>query len=138
MFLDGRQATTRTSTTTATCAVGVPGTVAGLHLAWKEHGKLPWKRLVEPAIALARDGFVGHRRARALARRRAAGTMKPLPGVASRSSREAGVPYEAGELLKQPDLARTLERIATQGPDGFYEGETARAHREGDEGAAAA
>ena len=49
-------------------AVGVPGTVAGLHLAWKEQGKLPWKRLVEPAIALARDGFVGHRGARALAR----------------------------------------------------------------------
>src|SRR2546430_8559843 len=38
-------------------AVGVPGTVAGLHLAWKEQGKLPWKRLVEPAIALAREGF---------------------------------------------------------------------------------
>ena len=39
-------------------AVGVPGTVAGLHLAWKEQGKLPWKRLVDPAVALARDGFV--------------------------------------------------------------------------------
>src|SRR5436309_603457 len=39
-------------------AVGVPGTVAGLHMAWKDQGKLPWKRLVEPAIALARDGFM--------------------------------------------------------------------------------
>jgi gamma-glutamyltranspeptidase len=39
-------------------AVGVPGTVAGLHLAWKEQGTLPWKRLVDPAVALARDGFV--------------------------------------------------------------------------------
>src|SRR5439155_21359546 len=39
-------------------SVGVPGTVAGLHLAWKEHGRLPWKRLIVPAITLARDGFV--------------------------------------------------------------------------------
>jgi len=38
-------------------SVGVPGTVAGLHLAWQDHGKLPWRRLVEPAVALARDGF---------------------------------------------------------------------------------
>src|SRR5436190_20259400 len=38
-------------------AVGVPGTVAGLHLAWKEQGKLTWRELVQPAIALARDGF---------------------------------------------------------------------------------
>src|SRR4051794_12344329 len=39
-------------------AIGVPGTVAGMHLAWKEQGKLPWKRLVDPAVALARDGFI--------------------------------------------------------------------------------
>jgi gamma-glutamyltranspeptidase/glutathione hydrolase len=39
-------------------AVGVPGTVAGLHMAWKEQGTLPWRRLVEPAVALARDGFI--------------------------------------------------------------------------------
>jgi gamma-glutamyltranspeptidase len=38
-------------------AVGVPGTVAGLHRAWKERGSLPWKGLVAPAVALARDGF---------------------------------------------------------------------------------
>ena len=39
-------------------SVGVPGTVAGLHLAWSEHGRLPWKRLVSPAVALATKGFV--------------------------------------------------------------------------------
>ncbi len=39
-------------------AVGVPGTVSGLYLAWSEQGDLPWNRLVQPAIALARDGFV--------------------------------------------------------------------------------
>src|SRR5262245_6367420 len=38
-------------------AVGVPGTVAGLHMAWKDHGNLSWKRLVEPSVKLARDGF---------------------------------------------------------------------------------
>src|SRR6202035_2268346 len=39
-------------------AVGVPGTVGGLYLAWKEQGRLPWRRLVEPAVTLARDGFL--------------------------------------------------------------------------------
>src|SRR5262249_21258354 len=39
-------------------SVGVPGTVAGLHRAWKEQGKLAWSRLLEPAILLAREGFV--------------------------------------------------------------------------------
>src|SRR5580765_256515 len=84
-------------------AVGVPGTVAGLHLAWKEQGKLPWKRLVDPAIALARDGFT------------------VTDGLA-RSLKNA-----LRQTQKQPDLARTLERIAAQGPAGFYQGETALA-----------
>ncbi|MCY4601263.1 MAG: gamma-glutamyltransferase, partial [Acidobacteria bacterium] len=49
-------------------AVGVPGSVAGLHRAWMDHGRLPWRRLVEPAIALARDGFIlSHDRAASLA-----------------------------------------------------------------------
>ena len=49
-------------------SVGVPGTVAGLHLAWKEQGSKPWKDLVAPAVALARDGFeVSHGLARSLA-----------------------------------------------------------------------
>jgi gamma-glutamyltranspeptidase/glutathione hydrolase len=104
-------------------SVGVPGTVAGLHLAWKEQGKLPWKRLVDPAIALARDGFtVSEGLARSL--KSAQRTMQKYPASVAAFTK-AGVPYEAGETLKQPDLARTLDRIATQGPAGFYEGETA-------------
>jgi gamma-glutamyltranspeptidase/glutathione hydrolase len=104
-------------------AVGVPGTVAGLHLAWREQGKLPWKRLVEPAVGLARDGFlVSDNLARSL--RGAQRTMQMYPASVAAFTRN-GVPYEAGETLKQPDLARTLERIAAQGPAGFYEGETA-------------
>ena len=105
-------------------AVGVPGTVAGLHLAWSEQGKLPWHRLVQPAIDLARNGFVlSH------------GLASSLAGVLPRMARypasiakfsNAGEPYEAGDLFTQSDLARTLERIAEQGPEGFYTGETAR------------
>lgn len=104
-------------------SVGVPGTVAGLHAAWKENGKLPWKRLVAPAIALARDGFVV---SPALARslRGTLKSMQPYPASIAQFSKN-GVAYEAGETLKQPDLARTLERIAESGPAGFYEGETA-------------
>jgi gamma-glutamyltranspeptidase/glutathione hydrolase len=104
-------------------AVGVPGTVAGLHLAWKEQGKLPWKRLVEPAVQLARDGFVvSDNLARSL--KSAQRTMQKYPASVAAFTKN-GVPYEPGETLKQPDLARTLERIANQGPAGFYEGETA-------------
>jgi gamma-glutamyltranspeptidase/glutathione hydrolase len=104
-------------------AVGVPGTVAGLHLAWREQGKLPWKRLVDPAIALARDGFtLSDALSRSL--RNVQRAMQKYPASVAAFTKN-GVPYEAGETLKQPDLARTLERIATQGAAGFYEGETA-------------
>ena len=86
-------------------AVGVPGTVAGLHLAWKEQGKLPWKELVEPAVALARDGFeVTDGLARSLKRRRCS-TMQKYPASLAQFSKN-GKPYEAGETLKQPDLAQ--------------------------------
>jgi gamma-glutamyltranspeptidase / glutathione hydrolase len=104
-------------------SVGVPGTVAGLHLAWKEHGKLPWPRLVQPAIGLARDGFhVTEGLARSL--RSVLKSMAPYPASVAQFSKN-GTPYEAGDLLKQPDLARTLQRIADQGPAGFYDGDTA-------------
>jgi gamma-glutamyltranspeptidase/glutathione hydrolase len=104
-------------------SVGVPGTVAGLHLAWKEQGSKPWKELVQPAIVLARDGFeVSHGLARSLAGQ--LDDFKKYPASLAQFSKN-GKPYEAGDILKQPDLAKTLTRIADQGPAGFYEGETA-------------
>lgn len=104
-------------------AVGVPGSVAGLHRAWTDHGRLPWRRLVDPAIGLARDGFVlSHARAASLAG--ALPAMARYPASVAAFSK-AGVPYAAGERFRQPDLAVTLERIADDGPDGFYRGRTA-------------
>jgi gamma-glutamyltranspeptidase/glutathione hydrolase len=104
-------------------AVGVPGTVAGLHLAWKERGRLPWARLVAPAVALARDGFiVSDGLARSL--EEVLPSMAGYPASVAQFTKN-GVPYRAGDRLSQLDLARTLERIARDGPAGFYEGETA-------------
>ena len=106
-------------------AVGVPGTVAGLYLAWQEHGKLPWKRLVAPAIELAREGVVvSDGMERSLLSMRAE-RWQEHPATLAQFTRN-GTPYRIGDRLKQEDLARTLERIAAEGPKGFYEGETAR------------
>jgi gamma-glutamyltranspeptidase/glutathione hydrolase len=104
-------------------AVGVPGTVAGLHLAWSEHGSLSWHRLVEPALTLADEGFpMSDALARSLAGVLPA--MAAYPASVAQFSKD-GEPYRAGETFRQPDLARTLARIAERGPAGFYEGETA-------------
>lgn len=104
-------------------AVGVPGTVAGLHMAWEEAGSLPWKRLVEPAVRLARDGItVTDGLARSL--QRASQRFEPYPASVAKFTND-GEPLQAGELFRQPDLAAALQRIAERGPAGFYEGETA-------------
>ena len=107
-------------------SVGVPGTVAGLHLAWQKLGSKPWKDLVLPAVALARDGFeVSEGLARSLAEMLVEpDDFKKYPASLAQFSKN-GQPYQPGDILKQPDLARSLQRIADQGPAGFYEGETA-------------
>jgi gamma-glutamyltranspeptidase/glutathione hydrolase len=108
-------------------SVGVPGTVAGLYLAWEQQGRknLPWKRLVEPAVRLARDGFAV---TDGLARSLKQGLLHETTNRAALDQfTRQGKPYAAGDTLKQPVLAATLQRIADEGPAGFYEGETARA-----------
>lgn len=104
-------------------AVGVPGTVAGLYLAWSDHGVLPWERLLAPAIELARDGFpVSNPLARSLAS--VLPRMADYPASVAQFSNN-GEPYQTGETLSQGELADTLTRISEEGPAGFYQGVTA-------------
>ena len=104
-------------------AVGVPGTVAGLYQAWEDHGSMPWKLLVEPAIELAGNGIeVTEGLAESL--RQVLPRMQRYPASIKKFTYN-GEPFRAGHIWKQPDLAATLQRIADAGPDGFYRGKTA-------------
>jgi len=107
-------------------AVAVPGTVAGLDLALSRYGRLKRDAVMTPAVVLARDGFVlGEPDAAIIAR--SAAHLAGDPEAARIFVRADGTPYNAGERLTQPDLAATLERIAKDGPDGFYRGAVAAA-----------
>lgn len=105
-------------------AVGVPGTVAGFDKAHRLYGTLNWERLVYPSLVLAQDGFVlSERLASSLANMVERNAR--YPATVAAFSRD-GVPYQAGQTLRQPDLAATLRRVMLQRSAGFYEGETAR------------
>jgi gamma-glutamyltranspeptidase/glutathione hydrolase len=106
----------------ASCAV--PGVPAGLHELWSRHGRLPWERLVEPALALARDG-VGMPPAHAacLAMLSPVMTMREGARIYSPNGRL----LRTGDRLEQPGLARTLELVRDEGARTFYEGSLAEA-----------
>ena len=104
-------------------ASGVPGTVRGLELAHKKYGKLGWSNLVMPSVELARQGFpLSFGTARGL---KGAHNLAASP-ESKRIFQKDGNFFEPGETLKQPELAKVLERIAKKGADDFYLGETAR------------
>jgi gamma-glutamyltranspeptidase/glutathione hydrolase len=106
-------------------ASAVPGTVAGLELAHRRYGKLPWKDVVTPARRLAAEGIVltpDEAFVFSWARERM------TESVAGQRTfyKPGGELYRAGEVLKQPDLAWSLGQIADNGADAFYRGEIAR------------
>lgn len=125
MYLDAQGNVIRGLSVQGYKAVAVPGTVAGLALAHKRHGRLPWSELVEPARKLAGEGFdVNFHLARSL--RYNSTTEKLAPFADSRRIfQRNGRHYEPGERLVQPELAATLGRIK-KSPRDFYDGETAR------------
>ncbi len=106
-------------------SAGVPGTVAGLYKAHSEFGRLPWKRLLQPAIQQAREGVTMTYDLAGLLRARRDRLCQDK-AACGYFYKEGGVPYEPGEVWVQADLAASLERIAEDGPAGFYSGETAR------------
>jgi gamma-glutamyltranspeptidase/glutathione hydrolase len=106
-------------------AVGVPGAVRMLYLAHQEHGRLPWKRLFAPAISLAREGFaISPRMATLLSTENA---LASDPVARAYFYQRGGAPWPAGHVLRNPELAAVLERIAKAGPDGMLRGPVARA-----------
>ncbi len=131
-------------------AAGIPGVVAGFAYAHKNWGSLPWPELVEPAVALARDGWVldkFHADDLAWGSKRMRGYLDELRSKNPKGSKKQqqhkrliaaveatlktfqkpdGSNYVEGERWQQPELATTLKKIAEAGPDGFYRGEVAK------------
>jgi gamma-glutamyltranspeptidase/glutathione hydrolase len=122
MYLDSNGAVTEASTI-GHRAAGVPGAVAGLWEAHRTHGRLPWRRLLEPSIRLAKEGFAVNERFARVARGDSA-LLCRFEG-SRRLFFPDGTPPAPGSLWQNPELGATLERIARDGAREFYEGETA-------------
>jgi gamma-glutamyltranspeptidase / glutathione hydrolase len=121
MYLDSQGNVIENASLVGYKAVAVPGSVAGLAYALKTYGKLPLAQVMTPAIKLARDGY-------ALAWEDAEdlrdNDLAKFP-ESKRIFQRDGNYFKQGEILRQPELARTLERIA-RNPDEFYHGAMAR------------
>ncbi len=125
MYLDKDGELIKGSNHTSIKAIGVPGTVAGLYMAHKKYGKLPWKDLVQPAIDQAKNGFIFNWSLyRAAQRFTKEGNDNAFMDAYFR--KENGAVLEPGDNWKQPQLAATLTAIRDKGKDGFYKGEVAK------------
>lgn len=123
MYLDKDRKLIPPLSTSGYLASGVPGTAAGLSLALSKFGSVTWADAVEPARKIAADGFpVSYSLSGSLKRNRQIADFPEGRRIFQRD----GKFYEEGEILKQPDLAATLERLKTRGPREFYEGQTAQ------------
>ncbi|HEY2396988.1 MAG TPA: gamma-glutamyltransferase [Rudaea sp.] len=125
MFQDAQGNVVPNRSTDSYLGVGVPGTVMGLDTALAKYGTMPLKKVIAPAIELARDGYVLEQ-----------GDVNILNDSVEDFARHPNVaavflnhnkPFVAGERLVQPDLAHTLEQISADGTDAFYKGAIARA-----------
>src|SRR6058998_2699172 len=103
-------------------AAGVPGSVAGMYEAWKSYGRLPWAKVLAPAIRLAHEHTLDAARSRAIAEE--ADRLARFPASAQQFLVDGHAPAP-GARFRQPELARTLQLIADSGPSAFYKGQIA-------------
>lgn len=122
MYLDSAKNPQMSLSQNGHLASGVPGTVAGLFAAHK-YALLPFATLIQPAIDLAEKGFaITSAEAESLN-----SIQNDLQKYnTSKTAFQKETPWKTGDTLKQPDLAKTLQRIRDEGQKGFYEGETAK------------
>ena len=106
-------------------SVGTPGVLKMLAKAHQQHGKLPWPRLFDPAIKLAKNGFTISPRLHASLL--ADAYLKLDPSARTYFYQADGAPYPVGHVLRNPELAEVLQRIAKEGVDAFYKGDVAQA-----------
>jgi len=124
MFLDANGDPIPHASTDSALAVGIPGEVAGMAHIAARYGRVPLRVSLQPAIRLAREGFPLYARLHGViefSRER----LKRSPDAARIFLRD-GTAVNEGTLIKQPQLANTLELIAKQGADGFYQGKFAK------------
>lgn len=118
MYLDENGDVLRTASLNGPLASGIPGLPAALYHVTNNHGSMPLYKLLEPAIRLARDGFPAYERLiTALNVAKKSRTLSPKFKAVFMPNDQLP---EVGQLIKQPELAKTLEIIASNGHDGFY------------------
>jgi gamma-glutamyltranspeptidase/glutathione hydrolase len=105
-------------------AAGIPGEIAGLEHLAVNYGKLPLAESLKPAIRIAREGFPVYTKFHGMLGYKEK-TIRRWPGATSAFLPDGKVP-EMGQLIKLPDLANVLEKVASEGRDGFYKGEIAQ------------
>jgi gamma-glutamyltranspeptidase / glutathione hydrolase len=107
-------------------SVGVPGTLRALELAHRQHGKLPWKTLFQPAIVLAERGFALSPRLHAQLKDEASKTLRNDPDSAAYFFAADGTPKAVGTPMRNPAYAAVLREVAERGAVALHEGPIAR------------
>jgi len=124
MYLDKAGNAIENASIAGAKAAAIPGEPAAFEYLARKYGKLPLKQSLEPAIRLARDGFPLYARLQGAIRYKRQMLLRSADAAKAFLTVDGAVP-EVGAVIKQPDLANTLEAIASQGAKGFYAGRVA-------------